>query len=427
MGRLTKFLFYLILTTAALVIITVALAPLVPLGALEPAVESRLSDMLGRKVTVDSLRLNLMGDAYFTITGMTAEEDPAFGEGTFLKADQVRADIDLFQYLRTRKIAIEAINITTAELHLVRSVDGSWNWTTLGQQSSRPESASLFIQRTVADSGLTVLLAGGLSAESLKKVKIDNASVRWTDRKPSAATEAVYKGIRLDASLTPATDGGDGRQATGEFIAQSEEDGEAEMLRATFPFDLKIKRGSAGSLLVDGLVGPGPLETKNLSVGSFAVNGQISAERSAPLTGSGQLSATEMVIRPINVSQQVAGALRVNQIGDMNPGTMVAGLQSEFRISQGAVETTGLRIREIDGLGDAIAQSGSFKIDSGLSVNYAATITLSPDATSRVKAANSMLGIIATVLETNNQLSVPINIDGDVRNPRVYVDVSRIF
>jgi hypothetical protein len=111
----------------------------------------------------------------------------------------------------------------------------------------------------------------------------------------------------------------------------------------------------------------------------------------------------------------------------MNPGTPISALDGEFRVSQGVVETTGLQIREIDGLGDAIAQRGSFTIDSGLTVNYRTTVNLSAEATSRVKSASTLLGVIATILEMNNRLSVPVNINGDVRKPQIYVDVSRLF
>lgn len=424
MAKRRKFLLYLILSMGGLIIITAVAMPLLPLTAIEPAVERKLSEVLGRRVTVDSLRLNLIGDAYFTITGMTVQEDPAFDEEVFLRADYVRADIDLLQYLRSRQIRFEAITVKSAQIHLVRNADGSWNWTTLGKHLSEQDAVSLFVSRVMDG-----LLSGELSQASLKKIKIENASVRLTDRKTSAAPDILYKSISLNASLAPVGEGDSesASHARGEFTAQSEEDGEAEMFRATFPFDLKIERSAAATLLVGGSIGPGPLETKNLSVGSFSINGQISAERSAPLTGNGHLSTSEMLIRPINLSERVAGALGVDQIGDMNPGTLVGGLESEFQISQGAVETTGLRIREIDGLGDAAAENGRFKIDSGLSVNYTATITLSIDATSRVKATSTMLGIIATVLETDDRISVPVNIDGDMRNPRIYVDVSRIF
>ncbi|HEY7546855.1 MAG TPA: AsmA family protein, partial [Blastocatellia bacterium] len=141
MARRRKILLYLILLIGALMVVVAVAMPLVPLTAIEPAVESKLSEALGRKVTVDSLRLHLVGDAYFTITGMTVEEDPAFDSEPFLRADDVRADIDLLQYLRNRQIRFESITVKSAQVHLVRNADGSWNWATLGKQSSEPAAS----------------------------------------------------------------------------------------------------------------------------------------------------------------------------------------------------------------------------------------------------------------------------------------------
>jgi hypothetical protein len=111
----------------------------------------------------------------------------------------------------------------------------------------------------------------------------------------------------------------------------------------------------------------------------------------------------------------------------MSPGTAVASLDTDFQISKGTVNTPGLRIQQLDGLGDATAETGSFRIESALNVNYEAKILLSPEATARVKSMSGTVGLLVTIFETNNQLSVPINITGDLRNPEVQVDVSRIF
>lgn len=428
MARLRKFLIGLILLVVVLIVAAVVAAPLLPLTALEPAVERRLSDLLGRKVAIDSMRLNLTGGPYLTITGMTAQEDAAFGEGEFLRADSVRADIDVIEYLRYRRIAIEEISIDSAQIHLVRNDQGSWNWTTLGKQLSETAEVTFSVSKAIDNFALAALLPADFYPSSLRKIRIDNASVRLTDRK-SASPDTLYKNISLDASLEPiSTESSESAsQARGHFTAQSEGDGETGILKATFPFDLKIERGSDAALAVEGAIGPGPLETRNLNVASFSLSGQILARRDAPLAGNGRLSATGMFIESINLSERLATALRINQIGDMNPGTLVRELESDFNISEGTVETTGLVIREIDGLGDATAQNGRFKINSGLSVNYPVTITLSADATSRLKSAGTMLGIITTVFEVNNRISVPVNIDGDMRSPNIYVDVSRIF
>jgi hypothetical protein len=157
------------------------------------------------------------------------------------------------------------------------------------------------------------------------------------------------------------------------------------------------------------------------------MTGDLRAERGKPLTAKGQLTGTELFIRTMNLSEKVSQAVNVSQIGDMSPGTRIANLEAAFQIDQGTINTSILRVQQVDGLGDARADNGSFKVDSALTVNYAATVTLTPDATARIKSAGPMLGLLATLLETNNQLSVPVRITGDLRQPDVQVDVSRIF
>ena len=75
-GCLSKLLLLIVIIGVA-----VAAAPLVPLSPLKSEVEARLSDTLGRRVTIDSVRLRLIGGPYLAITGMTAEEDPQFEIG----------------------------------------------------------------------------------------------------------------------------------------------------------------------------------------------------------------------------------------------------------------------------------------------------------------------------------------------------------
>ena len=446
----------LLMTLSLIGVAAAVAAPFVPLSPLRDEVQRRLSEALGRKVTIDSARLHLLTGPYVTLSGMTAQESPAFGEGIFLRADQVRADIDLIQYLRTRRFVIDSITLISPQINLIKTADGVWSWTTIGklpseqatlsrvapysrdsscQLGERRRAASiaswqLAPQRLMGFPALTILsfLWDGLSTPAFKKIRVENASVKLIDRSGSEPSEVLYKNISLSASLAPHTagDSGTGTQAKGDLTAQSEEDGEAALFKTTLPFDLQIDR-VASALSIGGSIGPGPIETKNLDVGAFNITGNIHSERGIPLTGTGQMSASHMFIRTINLSEQVSRALKVDQIGDMSPGTVIASLETDFQISKGAINTPGLRIQQLDGLGDATTQNGSFKIESALTVNYSATLIMSADATSRVKSIGPMVGILVTILETNDRISVPINISGDLRKPEIQVDVSRIF
>jgi uncharacterized protein involved in outer membrane biogenesis len=361
---------------------------------------------------------------------MTAQESQAFGDGAFLSAGDVRAGFDVVELLRTRRIVLRSLTIVSPQIRLVKNAEGLWNWTTLGRQSIEQSGASAIVLRAAnALSIVPMLMSSNLTATKPKEIRIENASVKLIDRSTSGAQETLYKNLTLNASLTPssaeAPEGG--INVKGEFTARSEEDGQAEPFKATLPFDLRIERQGASALAVSGAVGAGPLETRNLSVESFTIDGQIASTSGGPLTGNGRISATNMFMPTINLSQKVAEALKITQIGDMEAGSRVASLETAFQISRDTIITTGLRLQQVDGLGDATAQSGSFKIEAALTVNYVATVTLSADATSRVKSASTILGIFTTIFETNNRISVPINIIGDVRHPQIRVDVSRMF
>ncbi len=407
-----------------------AAAPLLPLSPLKNSVEQKLSRMLGRSVTIDSARLNLIGGPYLTLRGMTAHDDPEFGGGFFLKANEVRAGLDMIRYLRTGQIVIDSITLKSPQISLVKSEKGVWSWTTLGKQTSEQPVASRLVSEDVSQLPvLSNLSSGEDSSSGLKSIQVERASVRVVDHAGSNAAEVLYQNISLTASLTPvaAEDRGGSSQVKGEVVALSEEDGDSDLFKAALPFDLTIDGRGAAELLATGSVGPGPIETKNLSMAKFAISGRIEAERAGPMTGNGHMSASELLIRPINLSEQVAHALKVDQIGDMNPGTLVTRLETDFQISQGSFITSGLSIEQLDGLGDATAEDGSFKLESALTVDYRATITLSADATLRIKSLSVIAGLLVTILETNSRISVPINIKGDVRNPEIQVDVNRIF
>src|SRR6185503_3860935 len=133
MARKKRWLLRLLLALAALAVAAFTLALLLPLDSLKPKVESRLSATLGRKVTVGSMRLTVWGGPFLTIKGMTAKEDPAFGEGDFLKADQVCADFSILEYVLHRQIVIEGVSIRSPEFAFIKKSDGVWSWTTLGE------------------------------------------------------------------------------------------------------------------------------------------------------------------------------------------------------------------------------------------------------------------------------------------------------
>ncbi|HWC77109.1 MAG TPA: AsmA family protein [Blastocatellia bacterium] len=424
-GRLLRLLFILILLLggAALVV------PLIPLSPLKRPVELRLSRAFGRDVTVDSVRLSFIPSPHLSLSDMTVHEDPQFGEGSVLKAEHAHADLNIMQFVRTRRIAVESLELKSPQITLVKNSSGAWNWTTLGSQAPARSSVSAVLSTVITRSftSLSTLISpGDVPDAAFKKLRIENADVKLVDH-TSQKKESLYKDITLDVALSPDAEVSTARKIKGELKVNSEENAGGEPFITTLPLDIRIDSSDGSLLSVTGSVGPGAIEARNVSIGAFTITGDLHAAKGTPFTATGQMSIEQMTLRPINLSERVAGAFKLDQIGDMRPGTEINRIDTDFEIEQGVVRTPGVRIQQLDGLGDATAENGSFKIESALSLDYSATVMLSPEATARVKSISTTLGILVTVLETNNRLSVPLNISGDVRKPEIQVDVSRIL
>ena len=415
-GCLAGLFFIVILITAALL-----LAPVVPLGWLKPRVEARLSATLGRQVTIDSLRMNFFGGPYLTIHGLTAKEEPGFGDGDFLKAEEVRADFSLADYALHRQLIIEAMAIRSPEFTFIKNPNGAWSWTTLGSPANVAGATS---QASLRDALLALLADAG--AARLRHVAIDAATVRLVDKTGAEPPEAVYKNVALTADI--AADPGDpaGRHATGSVRVDSNETDGADMLKTEMPFDFTMTPSANPGTTIKGSFGPGALETKNFRAGQFKVEGEFLSGRAANTSGKGHISASAIQIPTVNVSERVAGAARVNQLGDMNAGTGIGQLETDFDFAEDVVNTTNLQLGALDGLGDARAAAGWFKMKPELTLNYAATMTLSREATAQLKtSANPLISAAVAVLADGNGLEVPLNITGDVRNPQIQVDILR--
>jgi uncharacterized protein involved in outer membrane biogenesis len=499
MARPRRWLLRLLLFVIILIAAAIAIAPFVPLGPLKPAIESRLGAALGRQVTIGSARLNLLGGPYLVIDKLTAKEDPDFGDGNFLQADKVKANVALWPLVTSRQILIEGIELQSPDFTFVKNQAGVWSWATIGKTAAPAAQSASTISVYIP----SLIVAAGAAINS---IKIEGASVRLIDRTGDEPPETLYKNVALQARVTR-QEGRTGSNPTaatshakGEMRAQSEEAEGADRLHAEMPFDLEILGRSNESLSLQGSIGPGHLETKNFDADSLKstvglkdnrltldqmemnlydgslrgrmeldlktqqftteaevtnlnldqaissklqipgqITGHINAQfklagelrgfqQTVPtLSGGGRMTSSELFVSSVNVSEHVARALHVSDIGDMSAGTAIGSLEAAFQISQGEVRTTGLRIERLDGLGDATADQGSFRVATSPTLSYRATVLLTEAATSRAKSANPLLGAAISILESNKRVAVPVNITGEVRNPAVQVDVSRIF
>ena len=420
MARQRRWLWRLIFF-AAFIVAVLSLAPLLPLGWLKPKVEARLSAAMGRKVTVDSMRLTVWGGPYLTLNGLTAKEDPDFGATDFLKANDVRVSFSLLRAF-SRPFVINRLTVHAPEFTFIKKKSGAWSWSSLGEVAS---SRTASLPDTPALVQIAAALLVGESSAKIEQIDVDGASVRLIDQTGAQPPETLYKTLTLNATMTDDQADAASRHATGTLRAASDESG-AELLKTELPFDFIVNRNASPGLSLKGAFGPGPLQTRSFIAQSFKLDGQFNNERATGLSGSGGLSATGVFLPSVNVSEQVASAARVPTIGDMSEGTKIGSLETQFHLEHDVINTTRLNVQQLDGLGDASAATGWFKIEAALTLNYSANVELSSDATTQLKSsANVLISAAVGAMATNNRVTVPLSITGDVRNPRVQVDLRR--
>lgn len=424
MAKQRRWLLRLLLLIVVLIAAAVLLAPFVPLSPLKPAVETRLSSKLGRKVTVGSIYLTLVGGPYLTINQLVAKEDAAFGDGNFLVVEQVRANVAFSPLALRREFVIQALEVTSPDLTLIKNGEGAWNWTTVGESATAGREAG-----TLGDyrHRLLCLIADAATEPAIERISVKRATIRVIDRSGEQKPDSFYKNVDLDASITDA--GAGGSSAKGELRARSEQTDSTDLLNTEMPFDLLVGKNQASGRVIKGRVGPGRFESKNFAAEGFQVEAEMPdfQQSISTLNGTGRMQSDNLFIASVNVSEQVARKLGIEQIGDMSPGTRTGPFESDFQIDQGVVRTTNMRIQQMDGLGDATANQGWFEIASAPTLSYVVTVLLTSEATARVKSTSPLFGAIISILESNNRFAVPVNITGEVRNPQVQVDVSRIL
>jgi AsmA protein len=118
-----------------LLVAGVAIRLFVDANTFRPAIESRLSAALSRKVTLGNLTLSIMTGS-LVANDLAIAEDPGFGKASFLTAKQLRIGVEIKPLIFRRKLIVRRFEVDGPQIHLIRAADGTWNFSTLGHVGS---------------------------------------------------------------------------------------------------------------------------------------------------------------------------------------------------------------------------------------------------------------------------------------------------
>ena len=124
-----------------LLLVTVLAIPfLVDANQFRPALEAKLSQTLGRQVKIGDLKLTILSGSV-TASDVSISEDPAFGSTPFLRAQSLKAGVELMPLILSRKFNVTGIAIVKPNVDLIQNAQGAWNFSSLGAQPvARPKA-----------------------------------------------------------------------------------------------------------------------------------------------------------------------------------------------------------------------------------------------------------------------------------------------
>src|SRR4051812_38767346 len=123
-----------------LVLVAIGLSVFLDANRFKPQLESELSQLLGRRVTVGDLKFSIMS---FTVSAgdLAISDDPGFSAAPFLKAKSLDVGAELQPLLFSCKLNVSGITIDDPEIVLFQAASGAWNFSSLGSTKTGKASA----------------------------------------------------------------------------------------------------------------------------------------------------------------------------------------------------------------------------------------------------------------------------------------------
>src|SRR5215470_10133270 len=122
----------------SVLILAVVSAPfLINVDQFRPTLQSELSRVLGREVTLGNLQFKILRGEV-TADDLSVAEDPAFGKPAFIRAQSLHVGVEIWPFIMSRKLIVTNLTLDQPEIELVQAPSGNWNFSSLGGKSTTP-------------------------------------------------------------------------------------------------------------------------------------------------------------------------------------------------------------------------------------------------------------------------------------------------
>ena len=116
---------------AVLLVILLALPFLINVNSFRPKIESELTNVLGRPVTLGELSLSLL-TGKVGVENVSIADDPAFSKSPFVTAKSLEVGVELMPLIFSKTLNVTGIVLDEPKITLLKAANGTWNFSTLG-------------------------------------------------------------------------------------------------------------------------------------------------------------------------------------------------------------------------------------------------------------------------------------------------------
>jgi hypothetical protein len=193
---------------------TVAIALLLGLLLFRPGafrlhnrIARSIGNALGRRVTIDNVRLHALPRPGFDLEGLVIYDDPVFSAEPMIRAQDVFAAIRFRSLLRGR-LEIATLSATEPSINIVRSSEGRWNLASLLERNAQIPAAPTQKAGSERRPAFPYLEASNarinfkIGAEKKSYALVDADVALWQDSENSWGARMKTQPVRTDLNLS---------------------------------------------------------------------------------------------------------------------------------------------------------------------------------------------------------------------------------
>ena len=209
----------------ALILLLMALVPfLLDANTFRPVIEKQISASINRPVRLGNLSFSLFTTS-LVADNVVIGDDPQYGTAPFLQAKALHIGVEAWPLLSRRHLVLTRFTADEPQIHLVHSINGTWNFSTLSRTLLGPPQTG----NKAIDRGGTSQLSASVPELTSAKIQVRGGTVVLEDL-PAVGRPLVFQNVEFTARKVSA--------------------------KGQFPFEASAGLQGGGSVTLDGMAGP---------------------------------------------------------------------------------------------------------------------------------------------------------------------------